>query len=99
MKTKDFYYFYDLYDLDIIHIYTSEDNKLVHLVLKMDIKMDYIANGLRSDFNYSKTHTFTFSNKLNISIDIKDDIKVEKYELKDDESIYLKTNKGEIILG
>ncbi len=88
MKTKDFYYFYDLYDLDIIHIYTSEDNKLVHLVLKMDIKKPY-----------PETTQVTFSNKLNISIDIKDDIKVEKYELKDDESIYLKTNKGEIILG
>ena len=81
MDIHSFYDFYDLYELDVKKIYIDENNDL-NIVLLMPVYMDYIANGLRSEFDYVKEHTFKFKKYQISSLDFKDYL-ITKYELKD----------------
>jgi len=98
MNAKDFYYYYDLYDLDIVRIYVNKETNCLDIVLSMPIRMDYIANGLRSDFDYTKVHTFSFDNyQCDEDLDLSENLIVHTYKY-DNDCIILKVNDKDIII-
>jgi len=94
MLAKDFFYYYDLLDLDILKIYVNKETSCLDIILSMPIRMDYIANGLRSDFDYTKVHTFSFKNyECDSNLKLINPIIISKYELIN-ETIVLVANKN-----
>lgn len=97
MDTKSFYTFYNLEELDIKDIYLDENNYL-NIVLIMPIHMDYIGNGLRSEFDYTKVHKFIFKEvQVDKPFHLQNKIKISSYHLTSDNWISLIVNDQKIL--
>lgn len=51
MKTKDFYQFYDLSEMDVLSISNKEGD--VAILFNADVQMELMANGFRGGFDLS----------------------------------------------
>ena len=58
MKTSDFYKLYNLRSLDVAEIGPNNGN--LSITLHMETHSDFVANGFRTEFDFSLTHRFTF---------------------------------------
>lgn len=58
MKTSDFYKLYNLKDIEVVSI--SPNNGDLSITMRMETHSDFMANGFRTEFDFSLLHRFTF---------------------------------------
>lgn len=58
MKTLDFYKLYNLKDIEVVSI--SPNNGDLSIMIHMETHSDFVANGFRTEFDFSLRHRFTF---------------------------------------
>lgn len=58
MKTSEFYKLYNLKEMEVISI--CPNNGDLSITVHVETHSDYVANGFRTDFDFSLNHRFTF---------------------------------------
>lgn len=88
MHLKEFFLNYPLKELNIIKAVLK--NNTLFLDVEMEVYLEYIANGLRSDFDLNPVHRFIFSSQHN-DFTLQEPIIVNDYRFEND-SIHLTIN-------
>lgn len=92
MKLNEFYEAYNLYEMEIIKIYSKDG--FLNILINCDTHLDLMGNGIRPSFDVSYHHLFKFPYDKLVRFN---KIIVDEYKYQDGK-IYLKINGKDIIL-